>query len=204
MGKSGLSMSNSEATLRIYGPSELTEIAVIDPRYSEVATGLGELVVSLPVGLYEVRARLGAAVYEKLLALRDDLSLSIDGGDLMFSTPVPLLWTLRTHEYHEGAAYETSVSDPILLGHGAKLLIFARDWSPDETAVGDPMLGLSLHDGSGTKLLDLSPRARRRTEPDVWAAVLVAVNPGPYRLRLIQGDGAVRERMVFATRDWQT
>ena len=85
-----------------------------------------------------------------------------------------------------------------------QLLIFARDWSPDETAVGDPMLGLSLHDGSGTKLLDLSPRARRRTEPDVWAAVLVAVNPGPYRLRLIQGDGAVRERMVFATRDWQT
>lgn len=197
-------MSNSDLVLSIKTASDLTELTVFDSRQRVVASGLGSLETRLRAGLYQLRAQLGPTIHERLLSIEEDKTIKIEFDDLLYPTPVPLLGSIQRRDYHGEAVSALSWGEPVKKGDGAQLLIFARGWSPDESASGDPLLGLTLHDSAGTELLDLSQNAQRRVEPDVCAGVLVAVDPGPYRLRLKLANGAVRERMLFGVRHWQT
>ncbi len=194
----------SEFRLTVAASDKTAEITVLDARQNPVLTGLGCVDATLPAGLYELRTRLGPATQEKVVALAGDRTVPISEDDLRFPTPVPLSNTARTRDYHERAAIDASSMTPIDHGAGATILVFARDWSPDETTTGNPLLGLALHDAAGTRLLDLLEGADYRQKGDVSAGNRVSVDPGAYRLRLTAADGATSERMVIAVAGWQT
>jgi len=204
-------MSPSEFSLQVATNDRVTEITVLDARQNRVVTGVGPVKAALPAGLYKVRARLGPAVQEQLLALDQDQTLILSEGDFRFATPVPLANTARTHEYHQQAAIEASKSKPVAVGDGSTILIFARDWSPGETTTGDPLQGLALYDAAGSgplvaggKPLDLSQSADHRQKGDVSAGIRVSVDPGAYRLRVTLANGEAYERILIAVRGWQT
>ena len=194
----------SEFRLTVSATDMTAEITVFDARQNPVLAGLGSVDATLPKGLYEVRTRLGPATQDKVVALAGDRAVPISGDDLRFPTPVPLSNTARTRDYHQEAAVAASGMAPADHGSGATILVFARDWSPDETTTGNPLLGLALHDAAGTRLLDLAVGADYRQKGDVSAGNLMSVDPGAYRLRLTTADGATSERMVVAVAGWQT
>jgi hypothetical protein len=198
-------MSQSDFHLRVETSDKVTEIAVIDARQNPVANGVGLLDAALPKGLYKVRARLGPAIQEQLLSLDQDRTVKISEGDFQFPTPVPLEKTARSHEYHQMAAIDASQMTPVDRGAGANILVFARDWSPNQKTTGNPMLGLTLHDAAGTKLLlNMDEGADLRQLGDVSAGNRVSVNPGAYRLRLTLANGRAFERILIAVQGWQT
>lgn len=194
----------SEFRLTISASDKTAEITVLDARQNSVLTGLGSVNATLPAGLYEMRTRLGPAMRDKVISLASDQSLFISEDDFQFPTPVPLVNTVRTRDYHQKAAVEASRMTPVDLGSGATILIFARDWSADENTIGNPLLGLTLHDAAGKRVLDLTDGADFRQTGDVSAGNLVSVNPGAYRLRLTLADSTASERMIVAVAGWQT
>jgi hypothetical protein len=198
-------MSQSDFHLHVESSDEVTEIAVIDARQNPVANGVGLLDAALPKGLYKIRARLGPAIQEQLLSLDQDRTVILSEDDFQFPTPVPLENTARSHKYHEMAAIDASQMTPVDRGAGANILVFARDWSPNQKTTGNPMLGLTLHDAAGTKLLlNMEEGADLRQLGDVSAGNRVSVNPGAYRLRLTLANGTAFERILIAVQGWQT
>jgi hypothetical protein len=198
----------SEFRLTVSASDKTAEITVLDARQNPILTRLGSVDERLPAGLYELRVRLGPAILEKLISLSRDQSLAISEDDFQFPTPVPLVNTARTRDYHQKAAVEASRMTPVDHGSGATILVFARDWSPDENTTGNPLRGLTLHDAVGTQLVDLTEGADFRQTGDVSAGNLVSVNPGAYRLRLTLADAKAPkpmfERMIVAVAGWQT
>ncbi|SDR55242.1 hypothetical protein SAMN05519103_05068 [Rhizobiales bacterium GAS113] len=197
-------MSPSPNVLSVQTPDKVSEIAVLDGRQNRVATGLGALRAELPAGLYKVRVRVGSATSEQLVSLDQDRVISFKTEELKFPTPVPLMGTSRSHEYHMQAALDASDSKPVKLGEGATLLIFSRDWTPGETAAGAPMAGLTLHDAAGSQMLKLEDVADVRRQGDVSAGSLISVVPGAYRLRLTLPDKTASERIIIGVPQWQT
>jgi hypothetical protein len=189
--------------LEVRVPDLAAEITVLNGRHETVGSSVGSQGFVLTQGLYKVRVRAGAAFSEHLVALDRDREVLFGMDDFELPTPVPLVATARTHEYHRTAAVEASRSAPVSLGKGATLLIFSRDWTPLGSSAGLPLDGLTLHDCRGDQIFTPGEAADTRGDCDVSAACKLEVDPGFYRLRLTLPDGTGSERALMAVAGWQ-
>jgi hypothetical protein len=196
-----MSASEQTFTLSVETADRITEIAVYDGNLNVVAKGIGKLVALLPSGLYRVRIRVSSAADEKLVALDRDQSLSF--GEVSFSSPIPLPETQRTHEYHIAAAGDAaSLLTPKKLGTGASIMIFAREWSPQENqSQTNPAEGLSLLDSQENLLAEIWKEADLRNKGDASAGWRADVDPGGYflRLELDDADKTVLLRPIYVS-----
>jgi hypothetical protein len=204
-------MSESTNLLTVDTPDGLSEIYVLNGRREEVAKGVGEkLEKEFAPGLYKVRVRVGSAVSDRLVSLDQNRTVKFTADELSYPTPVPLAGTSRSRVWHERAAREISESEPkVRLTDApavdrATILVFARDWSPEDKARGQPLTNLTLHDEKGQEILPLQVVADERHEGDVCAGVKIAVTPGAFRLRLTLPDSTASERSIITVRGWQT
>lgn len=205
MAKSG-SRNDSIATLTVEAKAAV-ELVVLDHNFVAVARGVGALSARLPKGIYKLRASCGRGEWEKIFEL--DRSLKVSVPFIPFGTASPLMGTTRTHENHENAAREVSQRRAATFGKGATIFTMTRWWtekSPSrrDTALPDPMAGISLHGERGEHIANLWELAERGDDDrDRWAACTLGVAPGLYRLRRAVDDD-VAEQTITALRGWQT
>jgi hypothetical protein len=201
-------MSESSNTLVVEAADANAEITVLDGNLNRILKGIGKVEQDLPAGIYKVHVRVGPALKEQLVSLDQDRIVNIETL-LRFPSPIPLNDTSRTREYHSDAAKRASATPQDSLGTGASVLVFAREWTPDERgSTNHPAAGLSFLDWSGEICVDIVARAEFRPStamaPDPCASWRADLNPGAYRLRLNRPDGTALERAVFAARGQQT
>lgn len=200
----------SSNRLTVAAADVAAEISVLDGSFERVAHGVGRLDQDLAPGLYKVRVRIGPSVEEQLVSLDQDRVVTIDPPE--FPSPIPLLGTSKTHEYHIAAAVETSSTAQDRFGDGGSIFVFAREWTGrqgEESKSGNPAEGLSLlreidADVETALVPSLAMRADVRTDGDACAGWRGDVAPGPYRLRLALTDGTASERAIFVAPGQQT
>jgi hypothetical protein len=196
-------MSGSDRRLTVDAADKVAQISVLDGNLNQVAQGVGRLSEALSPGLYKVRVRVGPTTDERLVSLDADRHETFDVQD--FPSAVPLHNTSRSHEYHIEAARELSSQPKTVLGSGATIFLFSREWlPPDGKGIRNPAAGLKLFDASGKLLADLEEMAEIRATADPSAGCSIAVAPGEYRLRLDRADGAALERALITVGGWQT
>ena len=207
-----VSASSSESTkkvqLTVTTGDTAAEIFVVDGDLRLCARDIGRLESWLTPGIYKVRVRTGPSTLEEFVLLRD-VPVSRSFQALAFSTPVPLVNTAKTHEYHEHAAVEQSAKTHITAGHGSSIFVFARDWTPgwqESPAQPRPW----IHPANGLRLKSLEGELVANIEEnsttlrnsggdqslDPWAACTIAVNPGSYELSVDTPEGEFAQTVV--------
>jgi hypothetical protein len=191
------------------------EVFVVDGDLRLCARGIGKLDTRLTPGIYKVKIRTGLATQEEYVVLRD-APVQKQFARLLFSTPVPLTDTAKTHEYHESAAFQQSGQTHVKAGQGSSIFVFARDWTPGPPANPasprpwfNPAAGLKLKSLDGNLIADLEQSAvtSLQLDPDKshdpWAACTVEVNPGPYLLSVQTPEGELAQT-VIAPPNWHS
>jgi hypothetical protein len=189
------------------------EIFVVDGELRLCARGIGKLETRLTPGIYNVRVRTGLSTQEEYVVLRDTPVQKLF-APLSFSTPVPLVNTAKSHEYHQQAAVDHSQRTHVQAGQGSSIFVFARDWthglegaSASPPSVMNPAAGLKLKSMDGTIIADIeqSSATSLQMDPDrshdPWAACTIAVNPGEYRLSVQTPEGEF-EQTIIAPPNW--
>jgi hypothetical protein len=179
---------SADHSLNVVTADGITEIAIYDGNLNVVAKGTGNLSQNLPTGLYRIRVRAGSEATERLVTLDKSKTETFDA--LPFRSAIPLANTEKTHEYHMQAASEVASRPPAkVIGSGARIMIFAREWSPEgNLSAGNPAEGLSLLDSQENLLAEIWKEADVRNLGDASAGWCAEVNPGGYFLRLDLGD----------------
>src|SRR5215210_4402406 len=93
--------------LRVMTGSDLAEVFLIDRTFALVDRSIGELDRTVAQGVYKVKARLGDVATENWYVLNGDETIDLS-GELSIASPVPLVGTTKTHEYHMDSATEES------------------------------------------------------------------------------------------------
>jgi len=172
------------------------EIFVIDDRLALVDRGAGALTTTLPFGVYKLKTRLGRGVREQVVMLDGPL-VTDDGAALVrpIASAVPLAVSAAIHEYHLSAAADAAEASLALVRSGegrSALTVMARVWSESgvSPAGAEPWRGVSILDGGGRTILDLSASGQRTGgDGDPLAVATLAVEPGTYFLRHRLGGG---------------
>jgi hypothetical protein len=191
-----------------------TEIFVVDHDFELKARGVAHIRVDLSPGLYKLKFRAGSLIQEIFQVLEPGAgTVRVTSPTMSFSSAAPLMETGKIHEYHVGAAQQTSRESHVNLGTGSQIFVFARNWTgrgglPREIDIDHhPATGVTLHDMHGKLLLDYrAVSSWDESAEDPWAACNVNINPGSYRLRVeTETDrlGAM-EQVVVASPGWQT
>jgi hypothetical protein len=188
------------------GDDPLAEVFVIDHAFGLVERTVGrDLSVDLEPGVYKVKARLGDTTTERLVTLIGDEK--IDFRALAVPSPAPSEGTSQTHEPHMQAAYDTARRLPIVVGHGAEIVIMARRFSgpggghdpnaerPAHLSLRDADRPLADLDQDGEGPLDLT---------DTALGTRIEVDPGTYTLHWTGRGGTEVEQSVQAVAGWQT
>ena len=190
-----------------------TEIFVIDHVFRLKGRGVGTLSVSLAPGLYKLKFRAGSAIVEVHQEITGDRpAMTVEAPSVAISSAAPIAAARTTHGYQEDAAREVSRAVHRRAGRGSKIMIFARAWTetrgeqrvPPVPSDHDPASGLSLVALDGSLISDLGRDGVRAGTPDPWVGCTIALDPGPYRLRLATTRWGVLEQVVVAVRGWQT
>jgi hypothetical protein len=197
---------STEHRLVVEAADPLAEVSVYDGAFKRLGRGVGRYEASLPDGLYEVRARLGGTVQEKLISLDRDQSIRFES--VAFESPIPISGTSTADAAHQ-AAVAKALGQPKTFGAGSGILVVVRDRprsgptsAPPPTS---PASGLALIAPDGSRLLDIGASAPVDRNGDAAVAAIYAqVNPGTYRLRIDLPDGGGRERALIASPGWRT
>ncbi|HEX8224270.1 MAG TPA: hypothetical protein VF605_10690 [Allosphingosinicella sp.] len=197
---------SAEHELIVDAADPLAEISVYDGAFKRIGRGVGRLEGRFPDGLYEVRARLGGTVQEKLISLDRDQSIRFES--VAFASAIPLAGTSTADSAHQ-AAVARALANPKPLGSGSGLLVVVRDRpyknSTPPPQGSSPAAGLALIAPDGSTILDVGGEAQVDRSGDApVAAVYAEVDPGTYRLRIDRPDGGGRERALIASPGWRT
>jgi hypothetical protein len=173
-----------------------TEIFLIDDRLALVDRGAGALRTTLPFGVYKLKTRLGRGVREQVVLL-DGALVADDGAALVrpIASAVPLPVSAAIHEYHLSAAADAAAASLAVVRSGegrSALTVMARVWSRSgvSPATAEPWRGVSIVDGAGRTILDLSAAGERSgAGGDPLAVATLPVEPGTYFLRHAVGVG---------------
>ncbi len=197
-------MSSSTSRLRIRAGDPAAQIKVLDSSANVVAEGIHQLDKPLQDGFYEIRVRVGSEIQERLVALDDNLpEQTFARPDI--PTPIPFGGSMYSHEYHQDAVRAAWDAPTQGGGHGAHLLLSAREWSPAQNlAHPDPAGALTLIYPDGQKTLPFTGFAQVRTVADACAIGRIEVNPGFYRVELALPDGTRLRRALYASAGWTT
>ncbi len=192
--------------LSVQTGSPLAEVFLIDHAFALVARTLGKLDTSVEQGVYKVKAQLGDSIAERLVVADRDVELDLS-HELSIASPVPLLGTSRTHEFHMEPAATESGSVSLSVGSGAKVFLCSRRWTTSIGPAPDkrPPPGLRLLTADGATIFDLRESGRwHADESDPIVSATVEVDPGSYFLRWQDDEGVAVEQSLQAVRDWQS
>jgi hypothetical protein len=197
-------MSPSKQRLVVNAADPAAEISVVDGNLNPIGVkGIGHLDATFEAGLYKVLVRVGSHLDERLVTLDQDRDLSFAAPAI--ASPIPLNSSSRSHEYHVEAARAAAANVRETLGQGSSIVIFARDWTANNSAPRDnPAAGLKLLGDKDSVLSSIEARAEIRLDGDPSAGWRGEVMPGSYWLRLDLPDGTATERTLYAAAGKQT
>jgi hypothetical protein len=199
-------MSPSERIMLFVPADDGVRVTVADGSFAPVISGTGGVEVKVGPGLYSVRYVAGSTVHQELVSVPPgESSVHVPRPTLRFDSPVPLAASTLVAETHRPLAESLSQQVHASLGSGAQLFVFVRD--RDRRGRRSALVGLTLHDLKGKMLLDLAEASgvetHDRSRPPC-AGVTVAVDPGPYRLRVRTEAIGTLEQLVYLAAGWQT
>ena len=198
-------MSRSELVRLVTDPGPGVHVRVLDHAFAERAGGLDRVDVRLPPGLYQLQFLQGRSIREQLVALEPGMDTQvIEPPEIHFNATAPIRATKSGDAEQERAATELSHKRHAGLGEGAELFVFVRDL--DRLGRGALTQEMTLHRIDGEQILDIDEVADRSGEGagPPWAGATVALEPGPYRLRVVASGVGRVEQLVWLQRGWQT
>jgi hypothetical protein len=193
--------SEPRVSLQASAADATTEIFVVDGKLRRLASGVGELEISVRPGIYKVRFRSGAVQEDKLVEVTGtEPTVQVHGPPVQFRSAAPIYETATSREYHQAAAGRESRREPLRCGSGSRLFLFARDI--DKSARTRPWTGVSIRDLEGRGVADLSEGTCNRS--DRFGALHLELDPGTYRLRVDTKPMGLYEMFVTTCPGWQT
>jgi hypothetical protein len=195
-----MSRSKPTATLAVYAEPGVT-ITILDADLKPVATAVGQLRETLPLGLYEIQLVAGHGLDRHVVRL-DQNGTSFAAPQVDFPSPAPLSPTDADDTVAKQAGRASKRPSP-RLGKGAQLLLVVSDDST--TARANAAAGLSIRTPDGQRLANIEEVADRsapRRRP-VWATACLELDPGAYLLRVATGATTLEQTVVLVA-GWQT
>jgi hypothetical protein len=196
-------MSRSKTVRLITDPGPGVHVRILDHDFAERAASFDAVDVKLPPGLYQVQFLQGRSIREQVVALEPGMKeLKLEPPEIHFNATAPIRATASGDADQEEAARELSHEPRAKLGEGAELFVFVRDL--DHRGRGSLTHDMTLHRIDGKQVLDIDSVAETRSAESACAGVTVALDPGPYRMRVVApGVGRV-EQLIWVQRRWQT
>jgi hypothetical protein len=192
--------------LHVFGDDAGVQITILDQTLEPVRSGIQELEVELPPGLYEARFEAGSSVREQLISLDpDEETLVVHQERMPFASAAPLIDTRGEIAGQGKAAARLSKRKHRELGRGGQLFVFVRD--EDLRARSNPARGLTLHDPDGKQVGEVESDGESgggsAAQPP-WAGCNYLLRSGSWRLRCrVQGFGLLEQSVVVSSQ-WQT
>lgn len=207
-------ISDERLQLRVKTSDAQSDIVVLDAKGRFLQRGCGpEHTFDLERGIYRVKVLTGTESQEKPVVLTEPLREPVQFPPVAFASPVPLVGTSTSHEYHLDAATKQSQKTHVAHGAGSSLFFLVRDWTPNQKLdarkriTASPATGLSLHavrNGIDTKVADLAAASTTNLDLDAWSACTIDLDPGVYELRLDLPAGGRLNQSIVASPGWQT
>jgi len=206
-------MSSSESakvrfTVRAADPA--TEIFLINDDFALVDRGLSPRTFEQTPGAYKVKARLGSAIWEKAVLVRNGMP-EVEVPHIEFASPSPIEGTALRHEHHVAALYgaATRPADVTYLGGGSAIVVMARDWTEKvnagkKTSFADPSRGLVISTFDGTPVANIEQSSVKDLGWEPVTTCHVALPPGAYKLALVSPDLPPIEQTLIASPGWVT
>ena len=195
-------MSTSDVSLQLSCNNAAAELLVVNNEFKVVAKGTAPLVAKVEPGIYALKAKIGAQVSESLEVIdgsQPSYSFHLQAPE--FESPMPLVNTKTSREYHEDSlARFTKPGEPfVALGAGSAIVLYVRDTSrrnfevkaDQATAYGRNFDGFRLLDAAGGELVNFDDKATRSIE-DGYIGARVNLLPGPYALGWQHGNQETR------------
>jgi hypothetical protein len=175
------------------------EITLLDHTGTVVATSSGRLhATGLDAGLYRVQVSAAATVTEELIELHD--------GDSQFKSvrpELPMVTPVKdaaiNHQLHARPAGDLSINPMHSIGHGGRLVVFARVLDKPEDFPGVELPPVTL---DSLRLLDLQgnplhpPWGTEEATGPGYAGISLDLYPGTYLLRSPEGSGTSDQAVV--------
>ncbi len=181
-----------------------TELFLINANLHRVAQATGSLVTRQPPGIYKLILRVGRSSREHIITLQKD-PVTLRLLPLEIAATAPFAYTTQSHEHHQEALAAQSSKVHEKIGSGAKLYVFARDWTAKgRRRTPHPATGLRLCDLHGRVLVDIEAKATVSRVGDPCGAAGIALDPGTYRLQVETHSDERFEMAVPALRGWHT
>lgn len=196
-------MSKSELVRLVTDPGPGVHVRILDHEFVERAASYDPVDVKLPPGLYQVQFLQGRSIRPEIVVLERGMKKKVvKPPEIEFNATAPIRATASGNADQEQAATELSRGRHAELGEGAELFVFVRDL--DHRGRGSLTREMTLHRIDGEQLLDIDSVADSRGGESACAGAAVALDPGPYRLRVVvSGVGRV-EQLIWVERGWQT
>src|SRR5215208_5748131 len=94
--------ANVTFTVRVTDPA--AELFLINDDYTLVRRTVGTRTFEQPPGAYKIKARLGSAIWEKAIFVRNGMP-EVEVPHIEFASPSPIEGTAWRHEHHVAALY---------------------------------------------------------------------------------------------------
>lgn len=187
--------------LAIQAPDASTEVFVIDAGFHRIASGLGELRLSVAPGLYKVRFRSGNTMSDELVEVPPGVpEVVVRPPALEFRSAAPIERTEWMWESHSVPAVAASRQVHLHAGAGSEIFLCVRDCGG--RGPGEPWRQVSLHDAEGSLIAEFAHGELDRRHR--LGAMNIVVNPGLCRLRVETRPLGTYELFVVACPGWQT
>lgn len=196
-------MSGSELVHLVTDPGPGVHVRILDHDFTERAASFDRVDVELPPGLYQLQFLQGRSIREQLVALESGMGTQVvEPPEIHFNATAPIHATASGNADQERAATELSRGRRAELGEGAELFVFVRDL--DHRARGSLTREMTLHRIDGEQVLDIDSVADGPGPASACAGATVALDPGPYRLRVVASGVGRVEQLIWVERGWQT
>lgn len=163
----------------------MVAITVHDATRGLRGRGEGELVCTLPPGLYRVQLERAGAVRTEVVD--HETTTRLDCAAPPLQSPVPFEGAETSHRYYIQAARSLSVKDtapPLGDGpHTSRLFVFLRRAARNTQPPRLPSEPLAIHDVTGRRLATISRDTAEIDHRTGYLAYSSSATPGTYRLR---------------------
>ena len=187
--------------LSVEGPYEYTDLRILDPQMSEIASGTHRLVVDVSPGIYRAEARVPGAIDERLVSVPEGRDVHVADFKLALDSPAPVP-EARTHrKSHESWAESTSHQIHVRVpgqSLGRLFLLIRSDGSSREVP---PRILVMTKDGEALAQLGEDGLARPH---DGFCAMTLELPAGTYVLAQDETGLGLRGQAVFVEHGWQT